>query len=178
MDPVVILIVSLGMSLMFGAAAAHKLRAWADFRSAVETYRLVPPSMSAIIPVVLVTLECLAAILALIPSTRLTAFAVMATLLLLYTAGIGINLYRGRRDMDCGCGGPASPHPISGWLLTRNLTLLGLVSLACAPSSARPLNWLDMVVTAFGVLIAGGLYLGADQLLSQAPRLARLRSRA
>jgi len=35
-----------------------------------------------------------------------------------------------------------------------------------------------VLVTALGVLIAGGLYLSVDRLLSQAPRLERLRSQA
>jgi len=178
MDPVVILIISIAMSLMFGAGAANKLRAWPGFRSAVETYRLMPTSLSGMISIVLLTLESLAAVLAPIPPTRQLALTTMAVLLLLYTAGIGINLYRGRREMDCGCGGAASRHPISGWLMARNLLLLGFVLLASIPASTRPLNWLDLLVTTFGVLIAGGLYMGTEQLLSQAPRLARLRSQA
>jgi hypothetical protein len=63
-------------------------------------------------------------------------------------------------------------------LVLRNLLLSGLVLLALAPVSARPLNWLDLLVIVFGVLIAGGLYLGMNQLLAQAPRIATLRSGA
>lgn len=124
----------------------------------------------------LIAAELLAAILVLFPASRTTGFTAMAGLLIIYAAGIGINLYRGRRDMDCGCGGPASKHPISGWLVLRNLLLLGLVLTARIPPANRPLNWLDLLVIAFSVLIAGGLYIGTNQLLAQAPRLARLRS--
>jgi len=166
------------MSLLFGMAGAHKLKALADFRSAIDDYQLVPENLSAFLSVGLVAAELLAALLVLIPSTRNSGFAAMAGLLLLYTAAIGINLYRGRRDLDCGCGGAASRHLISGWLVTRNLLLLIFVLLAGIPSAGRPLNWLDVLVIAFAVLVASGLYLGINQLLSQAPRLARLRHRA
>jgi hypothetical protein len=132
--------------------------------------------MSGIAAAFVVAAELLAALLVLIPGARTAGLAVMAGLLLVYTAGISINLLRGRRNIDCGCSGPSSRHELSGWLVLRNLLLLGLVLLAAEPASGRPLNWLDVLVIAFGVLIAGGLYLSMNQLLAQAPRIARLRS--
>ena len=41
-----------------------------------------------------------------------------AALLFVYAAGISINLYRGRSDIDCGCGGPESAQRLSGWLIS------------------------------------------------------------
>lgn len=102
----------------------------------------------------------------------------MGTLLLLYATSISINLYRGRRDIDCGCNGPATTQAISWWLVGRNLVFLGLVLIAIGPSAERSLNWLDLFTILFGVLVASGLYLGFNQLLAQAPRLAALRSSA
>lgn len=178
MDPVIISSISICMSLLFGVAAVHKLRAPAVFRSAMEQYRLLPKRWSGRAAALLVAAEALAALLVLIPDARAVGFAAMAVLLLVYSAGIGINLYRGRRDIDCGCNGPASRQPLSGWLVLRNLSLLGLVLLAMQPAAVRPLNWLDGLVILFTVLIAGGLYLGMNQLLAQAPRMAGLRSGA
>ncbi|MDT8319501.1 MAG: MauE/DoxX family redox-associated membrane protein [Xanthomonadales bacterium] len=170
--------ISVCMSLLFGMAAVHKLRAPAVFRSAMDQYRLLPTRWSGLAAVLLAAAEALAALLVLVPGTRAAGFAAMAALLLVYTAGIAINLYRGRRDIDCGCSGPASRQPLSGWLVLRNLALLGLVALAGQAGTARALNWLDGLVILFTVLIAGGLYLGMNQLLAQAPRMARLRSGA
>lgn len=144
----------------------------------MDEYRLMPRNLSGIAAVLVVTAELLAALLVLIPTARTAGLVVMAGLLLVYTAGISINLLRGRRNIDCGCSGPSSRHELSGWLVLRNLLLSGLVLLALAPVSARPLNWLDLLVIVFGVLIAGGLYLGMNQLLAQAPRIATLRSGA
>jgi len=176
MDPVITAGISISMSLLFAVAAAHKLRAPAVFRSAVQEYRLLPKSLSGITSILLIMSEMLAAVLVLIPPLRDVGFAAMAGLLLVYTAGIGINLLRGRRDMDCGCGGPASKHSISGWLVLRNALLFGLVLLGWQPTSGRPMNWLDLLVIGFAVLIASGLYLGMNQLLEQATRMARLQS--
>jgi Methylamine utilisation protein MauE len=176
MDPVITVSISICMSVLFGVAAAHKLQSPAIFRSALDEYRLIPRSVSGIAAVFVVTAELLAAVLVLIPGARAAGLAIMAGLLLMYTAGISINLLRGRRDIDCGCSGPSSRHELSGWLVLRNLLLLGLVLLALGPASTRPLNWLDVLVIVFGVLVAGGLYLGMNQLLAQAPRIARLRS--
>lgn len=178
MDPVITVSISICMFLLFGVAAVHKLRAPAVFRSVIEEYRLIPRGLSGIASIFLVMMELLAALLVLIPVTRPAGFAAMAGLLFVYTAGISINLYRGRRDIDCGCSGPASRQALSAGLVLRNLLLLGLVVLASGPSADRPLNWLDLFVVAFGVLVASGLYLGMNQLLAQAPRLARLRSGA
>jgi 4-hydroxybenzoate polyprenyltransferase len=157
-------------------AAVHKLQSLAIFRSALDEYRLMPRNLSGIAAVLVVTAELLAALLVLIPGARTAGLVVMVGLLLIYTAGISINLLRDRRNIDCGCSGPSSRHELSGWLVLRNLLLSGLVLLALAPVSARPLNWLDLLVIVFGVLIAGGLYLGMNQMLAQAPRIAALRS--
>ena len=178
MDPVFTIIVSICMSLMFAFAAVHKLKAVAVFKATMDEYQLVPRMLSGVIAVVLIVAELLAAILVLVPAVRTTGFMIMASLLLIYTAGIGINLLRGRRDIDCGCSGPASRHELSGWLVLRNLVLLSLVLLAANPLTQRPMNWLDVVVVLFSVMVASGLYMGMNQLLAQAPRLAALRTGA
>lgn len=178
MDPVITSSISICLCLLFSTAAAHKLRAPAVFRSAIDEYRLLPSRAAGVAAIFFVAAELAAALLVLIPAARPGGLAIMAGLLLVYTTGIGINLYRGRRDIDCGCNGPASRQPLSGWLVSRNLCLLGLVLLAAQPAAQRPWNWLDGVVIAFTVLIAGGLYLAMNQLLAQAPRMVSLRSGA
>ena len=144
----------------------------------MDEYRLIPLQLSGLVAVFLILAEFLAAILVLIPAVRMAGLLAMAALLLIYTAGIGINLLRGRRDIDCGCSGPASRHELSGWLVLRNLVLLSLVLLTASPLIHRPMNWLDVVVVLSGVAVASGLYMAMNQLLAQAPRLAALRTGA
>ena len=69
-------------------------------------------------------------------------------------------------------------QPMSGWLVLRNLVMLSLVLLATSPLTQRPANWLDAVVVLFSVMVTSGLYMGMNQMLAQAPRLAALRSDA
>ena len=176
MDPVFTIIVSICMSLMFGIAAVHKLKAVAVFKATMNEYQLVPRMLSGVVAPLLILAELLAAILILVPAVRTTGLMIMAILLIIYTSGISINLLRGRRDIDCGCSGPASRHELSGWLVLRNLVLLSLVLLAANPLAQRPVNWLDIVVVLFGVMVASGLYMGMNQLLAQAPRLATLKA--
>ncbi len=156
----------------------HKLKAVAVFKATMNEYQLVPRMLSGVVAVLLITAELLAAILVLVPAVRTTGLMIMAILLFIYTAGISINLLRGRRNIDCGCSGPASRHELSGWLVLRNLVLLSLVLLATNPLAHRPMNWLDVIVILFSVMVASGLYMGMNQLLAQAPRLAALRAGA
>ena len=178
MDPLITIIISICMSLMFGFAAAHKLRAVAVFRATIHEYQLIPQKMAAPVAVLLIASELTAALLVLVPALRVTGLIMMAVLLFIYTVGIGINLLRGRRDIDCGCSGPTSRHELSGWLVLRNLVLLSLVIMAANPFIQRPMNWLDVVVIGFSVMVASGLYAGMNQLLAQSPRLAALRAGA
>ena len=162
--------------MLFGVAAMHKLKAPAVFRAAMDDYQLIPSILLTISSISLIILELSAAILLLIPRTQAVGLTIAAALLSVYAAGISINLYRGRRDIDCGCNGPATTQALSWWLVARNLVFLSLVLLAMEPTASRSLNWLDMFTIVFGVLVAGSLYLGFNQLLAQAPRLGALRS--
>ncbi len=181
MDPVITIIISICMFLLFAVAATHKLRAMAVFRAAMDDYQLIPQKVTGLVSILLVMAELLSAVAVLIPATRFAGYLTMTGLLLLYTTGISINLARGRRNIDCGCSGPASRHELSNGLVLRNLALLGLVILALAfpatsPAGDRLLNWLDILVIIFSVMVISGLYTGINQLLAQAPKLAALKA--
>ena len=62
-------------------------------------------------------------------------------LLSLYTAAIVLNLARGRRDIDCGCGGPGSRQTLHEWLVWRNLAYLTLALLALPPPLDRGMEF-------------------------------------
>ena len=55
-----------------------------------------------------------------IPVTRNVAAPLVIVVLLAYMAMMAYQLYRGKLDIDCGCGGVASQLKISGSLLIRN----------------------------------------------------------
>ena len=86
-----------------------------------------------------------------------------AALLATYAAAVGINLARGRRSIDCGCGG--TPRPIQPWLVGRNLVLAAASLALLAPVGARALGGLDALNAAMALAVAIGLYATLEQWL-------------
>lgn len=104
---------------LFAAATLHKIRTFTEFTGFVGGYRLLPEGVVRPASGVIVAAEiaAIAAALGVIPG-----FAQLPALLLLaYAGAMGVNLLRGRNDIDCGCGG--TPMPISWAAVARNLAL-------------------------------------------------------
>jgi hypothetical protein len=84
-----------------------------------------------------------------------------------YAGAIAANLARGRRDIDCGCGGPLGRQALSEGLVLRNLAWAG-AALACAlPEAPRALAWLDLVTVAAAVASGAALHAAASALLAR-----------
>ena len=174
MDPIVRAGLRTALALLFGWAAAHKLRDMAAFRAAVAAYAVVPAATLSIVSAVLVGTEIgVAATLAWPSSGSLPAVGA-AVLLAIYAAAVGVNLLRGRHHIDCGCVGAAGRRPIAWALVARNLVLSGVALVTALPVSPRPLVWIDAgtLVAAVGALAL--LYAAADGVLAHAPQVARL----
>jgi hypothetical protein len=164
------------LALLLLWAGAHKLRAFGAFQATVADYRLLPATLAAPAAALLVVVEVALGLALLAPALRMPAVAGTASLLALYTGAIAVNLLRGRRDIDCGCAGPALRQPLREWLLVRNGVLVVLALLAGLPVTPRPLLWLDGVTVVGGVAVLAALYASIDRLAANAPALARLRS--
>jgi hypothetical protein len=113
---------------------------------------------------------------AVIPFTARAAMVAAAVLLLVYAAAIGINLARGRRDIDCGCMGPANRQLLSGWLLLRNGLLAAIALIGAAIPGTRELHAADFALIGLALLGAAALYGAMNQLMANAPRLDALDS--
>jgi hypothetical protein len=174
-DPVFSIVVNSAMATLFAVAAAHKFQAQSTFRAALTDYQVLPSALTLPIALIIPVIELSAAVMILFPASKQYAAAMMIILLILYTAAIGLNIYRGRSDLDCGCTGPASKQTLSGWLVIRNLLLIGLLFITLSPSIARALNWMDILVIAFSVLTATSLYAGLNRLFAQSRQLNELR---
>ncbi len=163
------------LAAVFAVALAHKLSSVTTFEAIVRDYRLLPGSAVPAAARLVVALEILV-VAGLATGFKLAWAAALALLLLTaYAGAMAMNLARGRRDIDCGCFGPAaggSRHYLSGWLLLRNLVLATLALLLFLPVGGRELGALD--VTGIAAAAAAGfiLYAAADQLMANAPRLA------
>ncbi|MFP6655910.1 MAG: MauE/DoxX family redox-associated membrane protein [Myxococcota bacterium] len=143
MDPVFSETLRIALVLLFASAAIHKIRHRTAFRSALAQYQILPEALVVPAACGLVLAETISAGLLVNPATSLVGALCAGSILFVYTAAIAFNLARGRRDIDCGCGGVLGPKQLGTSLLWRN----GLLLLACAfltlPESLRPLLWLD-----------------------------------
>jgi hypothetical protein len=132
MEPVMSLLVRLALAVLFAAAAVHKLRDRRRFDGIVLDYRLLPPRAAVRVAAALPWTElALAAALIAAPRAGLGAAVILIGT---YIVAMGVNLARGRRLVDCGCG--ARPQRLSGWRVAGNLVLAGAALWAASAQSA------------------------------------------
>jgi hypothetical protein len=165
-DPALSWVLRVALSLLFVGAAAHKLRDVERFRRAVEGYDLLPPLWAVPVGGALIGLEV--GIATGLWFARVAPIAALAAAVLLtaYGGAIALNLARGRRDIDCGCGGPGGLQAISAALVARNAFLAVAALVAALPASARALTWIDGLTIAAAVTALALLYVAADGLLA------------
>lgn len=177
LDPTLVWALRLALAALWLRAALHK---WGDpeaFRVALAGYQLLPARAIAPTARVLPLAELGVAVGLVLPGVTIGAALAGGGLLALYSGAIGINLARGRRDVDCGCGGPGSVRPLGEGLLARN-GLLALSSLVAAiPCAARDLGGLDLFTIAAAAATLAVLHAAADAALANAPRSRLLERR-
>lgn len=168
-DPVPGLVVRAALVLLFASAAAHKLRDRSAFAGVLHAYRLVPAALVPAVAMAVAVLELLVAA-ALAGGHRLGPAGALA-LLGLYSLALAVNLARGRRTIDCGCGALGARQPISEWLLVRNALLAGAAAALLPPLGARPLAWVDWLTVAGGVAVAACVWTAAHGLAAASHRV-------
>jgi hypothetical protein len=168
-DPAVATLAALAIALLFASAGLGKLRDAMRFRATLDAYRVLP---AALVPAASRALPCVELMLAaalIDPASRALAAALSAAVLLVYGAGIGINLWRGRRELDCGCEPFGQRRPIAAWMLARNALLGAVALLAVLPSTRRALEAVDALTILGGLSVLVPAYLAAEQLLAGHP---------
>lgn len=156
-DPLLQLVIAVALALLFASAALHKRGEPARFRAQLAAYALLPADRVRSAAGALPWLELGTALLLLPVATRPAAGVAAAILLLAYAGAMGINLLRGRVDIDCGCGGTA--QPLSWYLVLRNLALATGAALLAAPTADRALLatdalWLVLLVPLLAIAYA------------------------
>ena len=167
-----LLIVRFLLALIFGIAGLAKLADLPGSRQALIDFGM-PTRLSGLLGVLLPLTEIAVAV-ALIPSFSGWWGAIGAlTLLLLFVAGVGYNLARGRQP-DCHCLGRLYSAPIGWPTLIRNLILAAFAALVVVfgPKYVDPnvLGWLAALAPIqrfefFGGIIMAGLLIGEGWLL-------------
>lgn len=174
-DPTLALAARLLLAGLFAASAAHKLRDLSAFAASVRTYELLPDALVTPVAGTLSIVEVLVCGALLLPGARVLSSVGAVALLGVYTIAVVVNLVRGRRDIDCGCFGPAHRQSLSEWLVVRNVLLIVVAGLAGQPVADRPWGWMDSFSVAAACLAIGLLWTAANQLVSQWPRMQALR---
>ncbi len=109
-----------------------------------------------------------------VPSSRANAIFMAIALLFAYLAHMAFQLVQGRRDLDCGCGGPTSQLIMSSHLLFRNAALIGLAFFCLAPGNTFQINsWLLSIVVAVVCIV---VHQSCEQLINNAQKLKTLRT--
>jgi hypothetical protein len=170
LDPVLDLTIRAGLALLFASTALTKLRDLGGFTAAVAGYRLLPERLARGAALGFVAAELALAAGLLVPALRAPASLGAAGLLVVYAAAIAWNLARGRRDIDCGCGGPFGKQTLSEGLVLRNLALAAAALASTLPVAERALGWLDLW-TVLAALACGALLFAAANALRARPVL-------
>jgi hypothetical protein len=170
-DPVLQLALHGGAALLFFSAAAHKLRDLAGFRATLDAYGVLPAPALAPAAAALAAAEIAVGGGCLVPRIAPAACLAGAGLLALYSGAIALAWARGRRLIDCGCGGPGGRRPLSPGLLARNAALTALLLLATLPAGARTLVWIDAFTAVSLLAVLALLHAALDVALANAARL-------
>jgi uncharacterized membrane protein YphA (DoxX/SURF4 family) len=131
-----LLIMRFAIAAIFIRAGTVKLADLREFQLAVANYRILPLRLVPAVAVSVAAGEVVGGVLLLLGVAPGIASAVLAALLVCFSAAIGLNLSRGR-IFDCGCGGRTVPRLIS-W---RHVAVNGvLAALATCVAIAPPIG--------------------------------------
>jgi hypothetical protein len=177
LDPAFGYLIIAGSALLFASAGTHKLRDLARFAEAFAAYRVLPDAWARRLAWLIPALELGVATSLLWELSRRTAVIAAIVVLIAYASGLGVNLLRGRRDLDCGCGTARDRRAIAAWMVWRNLILAAALGVALLPWSPRSFDLTDLLTVMGGLTVAVTLYAAVDRLLGDvAPKAGILRS--
>ena len=173
LDPVLAIVARIALIALFGAGLWHKLRDPVRFVATVRAYAIAPALLVAPVAVGVVALEglCVGGL----ATASSWAAGLAAGILVVYAAVLGVNLVRGRDDIDCGCVGVAGRSGLSWWLVARNVVAVAVTLGLVLPPQERALVWIDWVTVAGMLLAVTALAAAADRLVANRPAMARVR---
>jgi uncharacterized membrane protein YphA (DoxX/SURF4 family) len=129
----ILLVLRLVIAGTFIRAGAAKLPDRREFRLAIENYQILPASLVPAAAVTVPAVEITVGLLFLLGVFPAESAAVLAAVLLCFSAAIAVNLARGR-VFDCGCDSSVAPQAIS-WrhVVVNTIFAAGAIAIAVAP---------------------------------------------
>lgn len=162
-----------GLAAIFAMAAWHKLRDRATFEGQLAAYDILPENLVHPVARAVPLIEAALVLFLLMRSDHASVAA--ASLFLIYAIAIGYNLARGRRDIDCGCGGPDGKQVLHPALVIRNLVLMmGALALSW-PVATRALGWADYAIAGLAALALTAVYVAFNTVVANFSGTDRLR---
>ena len=168
---------ALFMLWIFAQAGFHKIKSSNNhyYRSLIADYfnlgSLTQVKLTPLVKIIGAIEIALALAVVINTSRPFTALAI-ATVLLTYFSVMAYQLYQGKRNIDCGCGGPAGQLKISKYLLVRNLLFVGIALLCQLPIESQQIS-LSLLAFLFATS-AILLNLMAEQIIANHQKLTTL----
>lgn len=147
------------MTVVLGAAAWGKLRAPANFRRALGTYKVIPRKVIPVLVVAVPVVEVGLGSLQWVPSLQPLVGIAMALMFVAFTMLLLRSLLMGE-DADCGCFGSAAPEKVSWFSIARNVVLIALALTGALAADGAAASATAAGLTGVGV---GLLVLVSDQ---------------
>jgi hypothetical protein len=178
-DPVVGLTCRILAAVIFGSAALGKVRDFARFTGVLRDYQVMPARCVVPAAMIVIVTEGFITLTIWFSTLRAIAVGVAIALLASYALAIALNLWRGRREIDCGCsfggiGEGGTGEPIS-WVLPFRNGLLALVCLIAGLPEARELSLPGWGVAVVAATVLTICYRAWGVLLANRPQLLRMR---
>jgi hypothetical protein len=160
----ILIVVAVGVLVcVFARAAMHKAVDLTIFAHTMGGYRLLPAMALVPVAIGLLVLEMAIVLGLIVPATRPFAAGAALALLSVYAGAIALNLARGNRHIDCGCGGAG--QGLSWYLVLRNVLLAGLCLVAMAtplPVEMKAAGWASAGAGMLSFLL---LFAGIEKLI-------------
>jgi hypothetical protein len=158
---------------IFARGVLHKLRNFSHFTVQLSSYRLVPDSLIPAFSCFLILVEGFLAF-SLLVEGWLYPSLIAAAILAFYAGAMGINLLRGREDLDCGCNGPSNfVQGISWALIVRNCVLAIFALAAASPVTSRSVSVADITTVVFASIAVICIYASIEQAITNQQRQTR-----
>jgi hypothetical protein len=148
------------VALLFLAAGIDKLRHRELLPGVIANYRLLPEALVAPAAWLLPPVELAVAAGLLIgplagigPLLVLLPVLAAAGLLLLFAAAMAINIGRGRRHIDCGCGHAGLRQQLGWGQVLRNIALVAGLAMGLAVPSAPGLGGAELAMAMISGLV-------------------------
>jgi hypothetical protein len=167
LDPMVSAFAQAILMLVFLAGAWSKLRARETFEGVVYNYRILPEFAVAPVSYLLPAVELAIGLGLAWAPTRPYAAGGAVLVLAVFNVAIGINLARGRREIDCGCFSSVLKQHLSSGLIVRNVVLMGLAAWLAWGMPQVTAGWLDWLVGLAAAVVVALVYMTVALLAAQ-----------